>query len=490
MATYAFAGGVSGTKAYGQQSKIRFVGTWANGDSWTVPIVSTLSGDLTLGKGNIAGQSFFSGFKLKDRMYVGFSSSFAMSQIGDVEQWEQQNPGAAVISFLSQFGPQDTVTAFASFEGKLVVFGSLSTQIWQIDADPSQFVLLQTLDNTGTTEPLSVKSIGDLDVLHLDSSGVRSIKTKEINGNAYVDDVGTAIDSLISAAKRAWDLAHFVYFPSLYDGAQVPAIVEPFSKQYWISFDSTTYVLSTHPQSKIKAWSTFKNTAEVVGGSMTVPATYDVAGAASVALALNSTWYVWTPGANDLAATLNGTTAITSGVPFQTSAVGNQILSLTGTPSAAITATLTCLATPFSPIKHIAYNGRVYTRTQTGLIYRYSGSGATATFDRTIANVELPWLDLDSPGTRKQAVAGEASIKGYWTLYGSLNPKTAPPYSQIFARGNTTTPTTTADSTFDDPGVFGLSGNGTHVKFQAISGPYATEAKLCKLVFKFQKSQG
>jgi hypothetical protein len=494
MATFAFAGGVSGTKAYGQQSKVKFVGTWADGDSWTVPIEATLSGSITVGKGNIAGQDHFCGFKLRDRMFVGFDSSFAMSQIADVTKWETQDTGAAVISFLSQFGPQDTVCAFASFEGKLVVFGALSTQIWQIDADPSQFVLLQTLANTGTTEPLSVKSVGDLDVYFLDSSGVRSIKAKEQNLNAYVNDVGTAVDSLISAAKRAWDLAHFVYFPTVYDGARIPAVIEPFTKQYWISFDDTTYVLSVHPQSKILAWSTFKNTAEVTGGSQSVGPTYEASGTivntliSAIAPAVRvGTWYEWTAGANDTGFIFEGVSYTAPGPHlFQITQVGNPIMTMQGTALAAVTATVKCLATPFSPQKHVVYNARVYTRTTDGDIYRYSGE-TTATYDRTIPTVELPWLDLGDPTQKKQGVGLQVAMSGAWTVQGSLNPKTDS-YTTVLSRGSTSSPDILDDSTFD-LGNYSLRGHGSHVKIKAFGGPYATTAKLARISITYQPGE-
>ena len=216
---YDFAGAVAATLAIGQREKIRFVGTWANGDTWTIRFTSTTSGDFTVGKGNIAGLTFASGFKLRNRMYLGVSTGFALSSNGDVTAWEEQDPGAAVISFLSQFGPQDTVRAFASIQGRLAVFGGLSTQLWTIDADPANFALQQVLDNTGTIAAQSVKSIGDLDVMYLDSTGIRSLRAKESTLNASVNDIGTAIDLTIRAALVS------------YDASLACAVVEPTTKQ-------------------------------------------------------------------------------------------------------------------------------------------------------------------------------------------------------------------------------------------------------------------
>jgi len=183
-------------------------------------------------------------------MYIGQESAFCLSAIDDVTLWEEQNAGAARIPYISQFGAQDSVVALATLQGRLTVFGTQSVQIWGVDADPNNLTLVQALDNTGARSMLSVKSIGDLDVLYLDSSGVRSLRAKEVTLNAFVNDIGTAIDLTIRQALIG------------YDATQACAVVEPTTKQYWLYLNGTIYVLANYPESKIVAWSTYTATVE------------------------------------------------------------------------------------------------------------------------------------------------------------------------------------------------------------------------------------
>ena len=147
MPTYAFSGGVAEVKDYGQRNKLRFGGTWAVGDSWTAELTSTLSGNFTLGKGNIAGKTITSVFKFRNRAILGFNGGFALSAIDDPTGWEEQNVGSAVIPFSTQYGNTDSAYGFSLIGNRFAVFGEKTTQIWTIDADPSKWVLSQVLDS-------------------------------------------------------------------------------------------------------------------------------------------------------------------------------------------------------------------------------------------------------------------------------------------------------------------------------------------------------
>jgi hypothetical protein len=448
--TPSFAGGVAAVEAYGQKTKVKFVGTWAAGESWTLPIVSTLSSNFTLGKGNIAGQSYACALKLRNRIYLGFSSSFALSANSDPTLWEEQDAGAAVVSFLSQFGAQDTVKAFASLQGRLVVLGKISSQIWSIDADPALLQLQQTLDNTGTEAPLTVKSIGDLDALYLAPSGIRSLRAKESTLNAYVVDIGTPIDLLIRSALVG------------YSASAACAVVEPSTMQYWVFVNGSIYVLSNYPQSKIVAWSVYKPTVEVAVTPVAAVYTTVVGGV-----------YYWTKHASG--------TSLTCGTDVLT-ASGGFVATATSATEVGTAGTVVRVDSAVTPVKFVVYNNQVYFRASNGKIYRYGGSDNN-TFDHCRATVELPWLDFAEPGKKKQAIGVEAAIKGRWTISGSLNPRTSA-YTTVVDRGSSTTPSMVADSTFE-LGNFTLSGEGTHVKLKAVSGIAATEAKLGKLVFTY-----
>ncbi len=245
MPTFAFSGG-SGTppKTFGQQDNFVISGTWELNDTWTIKMTST-SGAFTLGVGNLGNINPTYCTKFKNRVYIAMGSQFNFSENSDPSSWEQQNPGAGFISFLSQMGGQDTVQTFSHLQQNLVVFGKNSIQLWNVDSDPSQFSMVQAMDNAGTPAPQSVQNLGDFDVMYLDPTGFRSTRARELTQNAEIDDVGTAIDDLVQFALQN------------YDATKTCSIVDPLTKNYWCYLNGSIYVYSRHRYSKISAWSTF-----------------------------------------------------------------------------------------------------------------------------------------------------------------------------------------------------------------------------------------
>jgi hypothetical protein len=454
MATYAFGGGAGAVKAVGQKTKVRFVETWAEDDTWTLRFESTLTGPFTLGKGNIAGINPTCGFKLRNRMYIGADDIFCLSSIDDPTLWEEQDAGSAVISFISQYGPQDRVVGFASMQGRLAVIGARSIQLWQPDADPANMALLQTLDNVGSLAMLSIKSIGDLDVMYLDRSGIRSLRANENTLNAFINDVGTAIDLLIRETLIG------------IDASAACAIVEPTTRQYWLYLNGNIYVLANYPESKIVAWSIYKPTTEVA-----------VTPSAGVYTTVVGGVYYWTKHASGTSLTC-GTTVLT--------ASGGFVATATTATEVGTTGTLVRVDTGFTPEKFVVYNNQIYLRSTTGKIYQYGGSNGN-TFDHSRAIVEMPWLDLKSPTIRKQGKGIGAAMSGAWTVQASMDPRQTS-YTEVINRGSVSSPSTVADSTHD-VGHFPYNANGTHIKLKAISSPSAaTAAKLERIVFQYTQA--
>ena len=243
---FPMTGGVNAVTGYGDQWLFSFSGTWAFGDKWT--LTSSYQGvALVLGEGQVTshGQPTYC-FTFTNRVYLANGQYVNFSDNSNVTAWETQNAGAGFISYLSQLGQQDSVSAFGQLQGRLAIFGSQSVQLWTVDADPTKFALNQQLGNTGTQDPLSVQNLGDFDVLYLDSIGVRSLRTLQVTLNAYVDDIGSAIDNFVQDSLA-------VYTPGT-----ACAIVEPTTKNYWLFVNDTIYVLSRHPGSKITAWTTYE----------------------------------------------------------------------------------------------------------------------------------------------------------------------------------------------------------------------------------------
>ena len=461
MANYTFINGVVALPAYGERQKVRFVGTWANGDTWSMACVGSLSGDFTLGKGNIAAMPYVNGVTYKKRVYIGFGNQFGFSANNAPTLWEEQNSGAATIAFNSQYGVTDVVRAFSSMQGRLAVFGEQSIQIWQTDADPANFALQQTIDNTGTTEALSVQSIGDADVLYLDSSGIRSLRSKELTLNAEVSDVGTPVDDSVKADKEA-------------NTGTICSIVEPGLRQYWLFVNNKIYVLSRHGVSKITAWSTFNPTirnAVIYPDALrydtffgTAPAYYTQ----NPPLEIGQTYY-WTMGANEVQFTCGSTVLFESSAFVATATTAIQLGTAVG---ALVTSTLTKTSGSLTvaPSKFVIYNGVVYFLTTHGVLYRYGASTLAASYDATQPIVELPWNAMSNPSMTKQATGIDLACSGKWSVYASMDPQSAT-LPLIATIGNVTVaPDMDTDSSFDI-GHIPYSANGTHVKFKFIGDP-------------------
>lgn len=472
--THAFTTGAYQI-GFGQLAKITVDGAsspvWATGDTWSVAINHFTQGNITIGLGNIAFQPLVSAIKLGQREYITLGSSFACSAVGDPTGWEEQNIGASVVEFVSQFGGQDSVQAFSHMQGRLAVFGKQSIQMWTVDADPNNFALIQTMDNIGTIAPFSVQSIGDVDSYFLDSSGFRSLKPKEVTLNAYPDDVGIAIDLTIRMALVG------------YDATLARSIIEPLTRQYWCYLNGSIYVLSNYPTSKVLAWSVYKPTYDVAMVFQPFSDHYDGSGNSTYASLVSGNTYVWTKGVNDTSLTVNGVT-YTATVTFVYDGVSTA--TIIGTASQLVTASLVQhVQTSFVPTKFVVFNKQVYVRADNNKVYLYGGTDGN-TYDRCLPTVELPFLAIGDGSMRLKGMGVDATIKGNWDIYASMNPR-GTPTKVIENKGSGTSPDSLQDSTYDT-GHYTYASTGTHFKLKAIGGPYPINMKLSSLTFLYDSA--
>ncbi len=446
MATYAFSGAVAEVKDYGQRNKMRFGGTWAVGDYWTAEMTSTLGGNFTLGKGNISGKTITGVFKFRNRALLGFSGGFSLSALDDPTGWEEQNVGAAVIPFTTQYGEGDSAYGFRLIGNKLAVFGAKTTQIWSIDADPSKWVLSQVLDNTGTKHGEGVQAIGEIDVLYPDQTGIRSLKSKELSGDAYISDVGTPIDSIVRAQIKLAETANY----------KINSVVETSTKNYWVFIYDTIYVLSQSPLSKITAWSSFKPIMAVDSATVSPGTATFVGGVTTFSVVIGRSYH-WEKGTVASYLDHNGERLLKSGTFIATV----ETIYVYGTSGGSTTGCyLSYNAAATRPTRMWNSNGIIYT-IDTGLnLYKYEDSYP----DWSNAVVETPWLDLGTPSVRKQFSAIDIAAVGSWRVKVSTNPQTSN-FSTVLQKDPIATPTLLAGSSYD-LSRFAFTGNGTHIKLR------------------------
>ena len=375
-------------------------------------------------------------------------------------------------------------------QGRLVVLGRRHVQIWQTDADPANFANLQVLDNLGTLAPLSVHSLGQLDLIFLYDTGIRSLRTRAQDLNATPEDIGIAIDSLVQTKLDSC---------SADEKAAACGVVEPRTGLYWLFLKDTIYVLSYFPMSKITAWSTFDPTYQatslyrITNSSGGLKYFWLGFGPASGATADNATQgpFSLADGASQNSiepaewvgyGTTN--TAITSATALTDGAAFSGLITLNGSNTFVFTNN----QVSFTPKKFISYNGLVYCRgtvSGTDYLFTYGGSAGT-TYDNCSVIAETPWLDDSTPLQIKTQEDGMAKFKGAWLLFVGDNAVSGS-YTMIHSGGSTSSPSSEADSPIDK-GSIPIPLSGTHFKFKAISDPRATTvAVLSNLMLSYVK---
>ena len=234
-------GGVDAVTAVAQVNTVTVGGTFEEADQFTVTINTTENYTVTgaaSGTGTTV-QTF------KKKIYSVASSNLYFSALNAPTQWiAGVDPG--FINMASETAGEETLTATAEYQGLMAIFSKNQIRIWSISEDSSLNTYIETVQNTGTVAPESVKAYGNNDVFYLANTGIRSIKARDSSNAAYVSDVGTNIDTHVRA-----------YLDTLTEAqiAAATAIIEPLDGRYWLAVGTRVYVFSYFPSKKISAWS-------------------------------------------------------------------------------------------------------------------------------------------------------------------------------------------------------------------------------------------
>lgn len=141
---------------------------------------------------------------------------------------------------LQTFGA-NPVTALALYRSNLVAFNSQGFQMWQIDEDPANMALLDSVP-VGCTYPRTVLPVSN-DLIFLSAVGVRNISIAGASTNLQAGTFGEAIDPLVLAAIRAGEFDPFALYVPAYG-------------QYWLFFGDEAFVL-TITDVKKQSWSRY-----------------------------------------------------------------------------------------------------------------------------------------------------------------------------------------------------------------------------------------
>jgi hypothetical protein len=112
----------------------------------------------------------------------------------------------------------------------------------------------------------------------------------------------------------------------------------------------------------------------------------------------------------------------------------------------------------------------------------YGGSSGT-TYDESLLTVELPWLDLKTPGTRKMAKHFDFALTSggslTWAISAGMDPVSGTLDSGVYD---------SADYTYDK-GIVAWSSQGTHLRVRFVTSRHAAAAKLSSLTFHYQDAE-
>ena len=242
-----FSGGVTTIAPVEEGYEVIFTGIWAVGDNWTITLTDNLSGLQTqVGSGYVTGVNPTFTFTYNNKVYILAGSTIYMSALDSPTVWNDPNAsGNGFITLTNWYSTPEPIIAAAPFEGYLAFFSSQTIQIWQTDANLANWSIQQTLTNIGTIAPQSVQALGALDVIFLALTGFRSLRSRDIVLNAFVNDLGSPIDPIVQTALLSGN------------GALANAVIEPTSQRYMCLLNGIIYVLSYFPSNKILAWSTY-----------------------------------------------------------------------------------------------------------------------------------------------------------------------------------------------------------------------------------------
>lgn len=138
--------------------------------------------------------------------------------------WTSPDDAGYLPTGLNQYGSNKTAV-LNTYRGNVVPFSSSTFQNWQVDPDPANITMLDTMEGIGSTWQHAAHPVAN-DLFYLAKLGVRTVGISAGTSNLAAGDAGAPIDplvrrSIIAAEGNETD-ALGMYFPSL--------------GQYWLAF--------------------------------------------------------------------------------------------------------------------------------------------------------------------------------------------------------------------------------------------------------------
>lgn len=192
----------------------------------------------------------------KSKMYAVGDKYLRFSVIENPKLWEPATDptdttrtGCGYINISLQEGQSAKLQGVEIYYDRLAIMSEYTTQMWAVVSDPKQNSLGQVLRATGTRAPWSIQQYGSGDILFLSSSGIRSLKARDISNSAAVSDIGSPVDDYVRYLPTRYGSPNFLY--------NARSILEPVIGRFWMAFPREILVLSYFPGPNITAWSVY-----------------------------------------------------------------------------------------------------------------------------------------------------------------------------------------------------------------------------------------
>jgi hypothetical protein len=445
-------------------------GMWLAGDKLTLLAQVTQSGaQEIMGAGRVTGLVPTFLLTYKKKLYFLSGTDLFFSVLDAPTLFNPLNTaGNGQIQMANNFSTPENLVALSIYQGGLGVFGVESAQVWTVDANPANYSQRQVLESIGTKSKFSVKSIGTLDTLFLHDSGVRSLRVKDTTEDAFVVDIGSAIDIAIVDKLAQCTEAEI---------AAACGIVE--NGRYWLFLKDTIFVLSYYPSAKITAWATYFPTyqsADVMrvtnnGGStfiFKIGMVNDESKATQVYTLANGATQVVTAGKYIFLSDAAGTP-----IPLSTTELPGGVAFRGQITFASNVFSFTSNQTSFVPEKFVTQGSQVFA-SASDAIYAHGGDTGVV-YDNAVGLVQIPWLDADSP-EQKTCENVITSMVQAWALYASMDY-----ISEEFTEIHSPVSTPTYDG-----GKIPFSSTGSHFGFIATTSA-AAAARLAAVTFTYKK---
>lgn len=248
------AGGVSTVAPVAQVYTAELTGTFEVEDQFTI----TLDGVDYSVTGGAPGMGRFV-LTYGTKLYATLARLLGFSGINDptvLDSASTENPGAGVINLTNHNDGYEALVGLAEYQGQLAIFSESAIRIWFVDPDPENNAPRNSVPNTGTKAPRSIRAYGNLDVFYLDNSGIRSLRARDSSNAPAVNDIGVPIDSFVQE-----------YLATLTE-TQVQracSVIEPIDGRFWLCVGKYIFVLSSFAGAKVNAWSYYDLSDEIEG---------------------------------------------------------------------------------------------------------------------------------------------------------------------------------------------------------------------------------